>query len=107
MVIFLDRVITARIKLSNFFGESQTSVVNNGKVLNIVIEDSGTGIDDNKMNKVFDPFYSEGKFKGKRNKGLGLAISQGIVQAHNGEINVSNSDDLGGAKFIVTLPILT
>lgn len=85
----------------------QVSVISSSEEAKIIVEDSGAGIDSKKLSKVFEPFYSDGKYKNKRNKGLGLAISHGIVQAHGGEISISKSSMLGGAMFTVTLPNLT
>ncbi|MGR3435801.1 MAG: sensor N-terminal transmembrane domain-containing protein [Shimia sp.] len=80
----------------------------------IVVEDTGPGIPDEALQKVFKRFYSErpeGQFG--NNSGLGLAISKQIVEAHGGVIWAENirpteaditSDPLG-ARFVVGLPI--
>ncbi len=80
----------------------------------IVVEDTGPGIPDDALTKVFQRFYSErpeGQFG--NNSGLGLAISKQIVEAHAGVIWAENirptdadptSEPLG-ARFVVGLPI--
>lgn len=80
----------------------------------IVVEDTGPGIPDQALSKVFKRFYSErpeGQFG--NNSGLGLAISKQIVEAHGGVIWAENirptdaditSDPLG-ARFVVGLPV--
>jgi two-component system sensor histidine kinase ChvG len=80
----------------------------------VVVEDTGPGIPDQALTKVFKRFYSErpeGQFG--NNSGLGLAISKQIVEAHDGVIWAENirptdadvtSDPLG-ARFVVGLPI--
>ena len=80
----------------------------------VVVEDTGPGIPDGAMHKVFQRFYSErpeGQFG--NNSGLGLAISKQIVEAHGGVIWAENirpteadvtSDPLG-ARFVVGLPV--
>jgi len=80
----------------------------------IVVEDTGPGIPDGALAKVFQRFYSErpeGQFGD--NSGLGLAISKQIVEAHGGVIWAENirptdaditSDPLG-ARFVVGLPV--
>ena len=80
----------------------------------IVVEDTGPGIPENALTKVFKRFYSErpeGQFG--NNSGLGLAISKQIVEAHGGVIWAENihpteadltSDPLG-ARFVVGLPV--
>lgn len=80
----------------------------------VVVEDTGPGIPEEALQKVFKRFYSErpeGQFG--NNSGLGLAISKQIVEAHDGVIWAENirptdaditSDPLG-ARFIVGLPV--
>lgn len=66
--------------------------------INIHIEDNGSGIDSDKMNNLFEPFYTTKK----NGLGLGLSISQQIMQSMNGNLFVSRSP-LGGARFTVQL----
>ena len=80
----------------------------------VVVEDTGPGIPDQALNKIFNRFYShrpESDFG--NNSGLGLAISKQIVEAHGGVIWAENirptdadvtSDPLG-ARFVVGLPV--
>ena len=80
----------------------------------IVVEDTGPGIPDNALQKVFKRFYSERPVKQFGNhSGLGLAISKQIVEAHQGVIWAENirlpdaapdSPPLG-ARFVVGLPL--
>jgi len=66
----------------------------------IVVEDNGSGIDEEMLDKVFEPYLSA-KPKGS---GLGLAIVKKIVEEHNGVIWVDNAPE-GGARFSIRLPI--
>jgi two-component system sensor histidine kinase ChvG len=80
----------------------------------VVVEDTGPGIPEQALEKVFQRFYSqrpEGDFG--NNSGLGLAISKQIIEAHDGVIWAENirpthadatSDPLG-ARFVVGLPV--
>lgn len=80
----------------------------------VVVEDTGPGIPDNALQKVFKRFYSERPVKQFGNhSGLGLAISKQIVEAHQGVIWAENirlpdaapdSPPLG-ARFVVGLPL--
>jgi signal transduction histidine kinase len=75
---------------------------NEGNNVVIEIEDSGSGIAKENLNKVFDPFFTTKKVG--EGTGLGLSIAYGLVQKHQGNINVSSV--LGkGTVFVVTLPI--
>jgi len=68
--------------------------------VNLLIEDNGPGIDPDKRDRIFDPYFTT-KSDGT---GLGLAIVKKIVVEHGGDIAVSKSVDLGGASFRVQLP---
>jgi two-component system NtrC family sensor kinase len=71
-----------------------------GKLLQIVIRDSGPGIGREEQARLFDPFFStkEG------GTGLGLSIVYSIVQKHDGQIDVES--ELGkGTSFILSLPL--
>ena len=80
----------------------------------VVVEDTGPGIPEGALKKIFTRFYSErpeGQFG--TNSGLGLAISKQIVEAHGGVIWAENirpsSADITseplGARFVVGLPV--
>jgi two-component system, OmpR family, sensor histidine kinase ChvG len=80
----------------------------------VVVEDTGPGVPDDALQKIFERFYSErpaGQFG--NNSGLGLAISKQIVEAHGGVIwaeNIRPNDadpqsPPSGARFVVGLPL--
>ena len=66
------------------------------------VRDTGVGIPEDTLSRIFEPFYTT-KEVGK-GTGLGLAIAYGIVQEHGGQIVAANHPD-GGAVFTVELPI--
>ncbi len=66
----------------------------------IIIEDSGTGIPEEQMKKIFKPFYTT-KPGGT---GLGLAISRQIVLLHRGELILENKEEGRGARAKVIIP---
>jgi two-component system, NtrC family, sensor kinase len=70
--------------------------------LNIEIHDTGCGIEDEDMNKLFVPFFTTKKIG--KGTGLGLAISYGIIKMHKGNIEVK-SKIKEGSTFTVQLPI--
>ena len=65
------------------------------------VRDTGAGIPEEALSRIFEPFYTT-KEVGK-GTGLGLAIAYGIVAEHGGQILVGNHPD-GGAVFTVELP---
>lgn len=68
----------------------------------INIEDTGSGIKTEHINRIFEPFFST-KETGK-GTGLGLSITYGIIKEHGGEIAVQ-SEPGKGTKFTVILPL--
>ena len=67
----------------------------------IIFNDRGIGIDSNDLKFVFNPLYTKNK---KTNSGLGLSISQKIVEDHGGEIEIT-SDKENGTNVMISLPI--
>jgi signal transduction histidine kinase len=75
------------------------------KAIEIIIDDEGPGIPEQYLSRVFDPFY---RLEASRSRetggvGLGLAIAQSIVQAHGGELILSNRP-VGGLRAQMSLP---
>ncbi|MFL2889861.1 MAG: ATP-binding protein [Pelagibacteraceae bacterium] len=71
----------------------------------IFIDDDGPGIPDDQLQNVFKPFYRLDKSRSlnKLGVGLGLSISQDIINSHGGNISLSKSD-LGGLQVKISLP---
>lgn len=67
----------------------------------LTVQDNGPGIDTTLKSKIFDPFYTSKDIS--QGLGLGLSITQRIVQSFNGDITVSDSP-MGGAQFNITFP---
>ncbi|MCM5559081.1 sensor histidine kinase [Pleomorphomonas sp. NRK JP5] len=82
-------------------------------MVEVVVDDHGPGIRAEKLERVFERFYTdrpEGEGFGN-NSGLGLSISKQIVEAHRGTImainrkdDPSDPDRVTGARFVVSLP---
>ena len=68
----------------------------------IAVEDTGEGIPDEALGKIFDPFYTT-KEVGK-GTGLGLSIVFGIIEKHQGSI-VAEKTGGQGARFVIRLPL--
>ncbi|MBF0542787.1 MAG: ATP-binding protein [Candidatus Riflebacteria bacterium] len=77
----------------------QTEAVDKN-ILKISIEDSGAGISEENLGKIFDPFFST-KSKGT---GLGLSIVWDIIENHGGSIKALRGTKLGGARFEMEFP---
>lgn len=75
-----------------------------GKELAAVrVTDTGSGIAENDLQKIFDPFYTTKDIG--QGTGLGLAVSRRIVEEHGGSIEAVNAKE-GGASFTVYLPMV-
>lgn len=73
----------------------------NGSIV-VRISDNGSGMSDDLKNRIFEPFFTT-KDVGE-GTGLGLSISYGIIEKHNGRIEVES--ELGkGTEFIIELPV--
>lgn len=71
-----------------------------------IIEDDGHGIDEQQIEKIFEPFYrsSTARDRNSGGVGLGLAIACRAVLQHNGKITASNLDS-GGLQVKISLPM--
>jgi two-component system sensor histidine kinase KdpD len=73
--------------------------------LTLDVEDSGPGVPEHDLKKVFDKFYRIPVPEGAGGTGLGLSICKGIVEAHGGKISAENRAG-GGLKIEIRLPLL-
>jgi signal transduction histidine kinase len=94
--------------------EAMATTTNTSRIISVVtaragsnsiavsIEDTGPGIDPQKISSIYDAFFTT-KPSGT---GLGLAICKMIVEQHGGELSATSEAD-GGARFEITLPTKT
>ncbi|AQR96385.1 PAS domain S-box protein [Clostridium saccharoperbutylacetonicum] len=101
--IILNSVYAIKDKESEEFGEISIKTYKNNEFVFCEINDTGTGIKEEIINKIFDPFFTT-KPIGK-GTGLGLNIAYDIiVNVHKGNISCENNKK-GGACFKIRLPI--
>jgi signal transduction histidine kinase len=77
-----------------------TTAIRDSRAAMVSVVDSGTGIDEDKVERLFQPFYTT-KSDGL---GMGLSISRTIINAHGGTIGAENNPERG-ATFRFTLPL--
>jgi signal transduction histidine kinase len=82
-------------------GEFSISVYDKDNFLYFEVSDTGEGMTDETMKKIFEPFFSVSKSGGT---GLGMSIVKSIIEAHDGILTVS-SKEYEGSTFTIALPI--
>jgi len=87
------------IDASSSHGKVTVETFMENKKVHVLIRDTGSGFEEEELEKVFEPFYST-KVTGV---GLGLAIVKKIITDHGGEISVHNGDN--GAEGHIRLPL--
>lgn len=78
-----------------------TELVEEQNAIRIVVEDTGTGISQENLERIFDPFFST---KSQKGFGLGLSVSYGIIRNHGGSVDVQ-SEEGKGTRFTIYLPL--
>ncbi len=106
----LGNPVLLREALSNLFSNAMEAVPDdglisarasqdNGSVI-IHISDNGAGIPDEMTGHLFEPFHSTKR----QGSGLGLFAARHILELHDGTIDISSDEELGGTRVTVTLP---
>lgn len=96
---FLNLFINAIQSMENGGKLDVTLALNVDGDIEIKIKDTGSGIDKENIEKIFNPYFTTKK----SGTGLGLAIVCKIIEAHNGIVNVQSSQGTG-TEFTITLP---
>jgi len=73
----------------------------------ICITDSGCGFSQNAIKHAKEQFYMDDISRGRKNHyGLGLYIADSVIKQHNGTLQLSNDELLGGAKVTIHIPLM-
>jgi signal transduction histidine kinase len=93
------------IKFTPENGRVMLALIRTNGEAQIIVEDTGIGIPEEDLPRIFDRFYrvEKGRSREMGGSGLGLAIAQWVVHAHNGSIEVQ-SQPHAGTTFTVHLP---
>ena len=99
--VFLNLFINATHAMEPKGGELHISAsAANGRLV-VQIRDTGCGIKDENLSRIFEPLFTT---KGERGTGIGLSVSRKIVENHNGHLSVKS--EVGqGTEFTLSLPL--
>ncbi|HXZ80227.1 MAG TPA: ATP-binding protein [Terriglobales bacterium] len=86
--VFLNLFLNAKDAMSN--GGTLRIKTSNGSGVHVLVSDTGTGIAQEHIRKIYDPFFTTktNGLDGRRGTGLGLSVTYGIIQEHAGKIHV-------------------
>ncbi|MDE1729080.1 MAG: GHKL domain-containing protein, partial [Thaumarchaeota archaeon] len=104
-IVFTNLLLNAMQTMNNcgkIFFRIKEGVINNGQnkdFATIEIEDTGPGIPQNLLTKIFDPLFTTRQI----GTGLGLASCKNIVEKHGGHIDIKTKVD-HGTTFIINIP---
>jgi signal transduction histidine kinase/HAMP domain-containing protein len=99
--VFLNIFNNAMDAISGNEGEIKITTARKNKNVIVEVYDNGEGIPDNVLKRIFEPFFTTKKDKGT---GIGLSITQKIVQNHKGKIDITSKEG-EWTKFAITLQI--
>jgi signal transduction histidine kinase/CheY-like chemotaxis protein len=98
---------TITIKTENFYADYISIAYGNvpkGEYVKLTISDTGHGISDDIVQKIFDPFFSTKIADKKRGSGLGLSVVDAVVKDHNGYIDLESKIG-SGSTFYFYFPV--
>jgi len=103
--VFINLLVNAAdaigVSGGEIFLDSRTVQLDGAEYVQIQIRDTGCGIAQENLSKIFEPFYTT---KDQKGTGLGLAVAWGIIDTHEGLISVESKPGVGSA-FAVRLPV--
>jgi PAS domain S-box-containing protein len=99
-IAFLNIILNAIEAMPNITGELDIEVNTNNKIHTVTVVDNGSGIPEEHISKLFEPYFTS-----KRNgMGLGLAATLNILQSHKAHIDVASAVE-EGTKFSISFPV--
>ena len=99
--------------LSNAFkftpagGEIRITINHDQQHVRLAIKDTGEGIPEDKLDRIFERFYQTPSHVNDRKTGtgIGLDLTRSLVELHHGTIEAHNNIDEKGCEFVVTIPL--
>ena len=101
--VFLNLFLNARDAMPN--GGTLRVTTSNGEGVSVVVSDNGSGIAQEHIHRIYDPFFTTKTAPQGRGTGLGLSVTYGIIQEHAGKIRVESRPG-EGTTFYLDFPLL-
>jgi PAS domain S-box-containing protein len=103
--VFINLFLNAKDAMPQ--GGTLTVTTSNGIGVNVTISDTGTGIAQEHIERIYDPFFTTKSSKDgqRRGTGLGLSVTYGIIQEHAGKITVESRPG-AGTRFYLEFPMI-
>jgi len=106
--VLLNLVLNARQAMEPEGGRLEIALTHKPPVARIAVKDTGVGIPQENLPRIFEPFFSTKSLLGgggsSQGSGLGLSVGYGIVKGHGGNLLVESEPDRG-TTFTVELPL--
>lgn len=102
----LGNLIDNALRHTDAGGAVHVSAARRGGTVVISVDDTGTGIAAEHLERIFERFYRTDSARAREQggAGIGLAIAKALVEAHGGTISASSPGPGAGATFRITLP---
>ena len=106
--VFLNLFLNAKDAMPS--GGTLSIATNNGHKVQVIVSDTGTGIAQEHIHRIYDPFFTtknkpQTKTGHSSGTGLGLSVTYGIIQEHAGKIRVDSKPGTG-TTFVMEFPLV-
>jgi signal transduction histidine kinase len=98
----MENLVGNALKFTDRGGSVRVAIAKRGGDVSVSVEDTGVGIDEKELSRVFDRFH-RARSEDRPGSGLGLAITRDLVRLHGGDVTV-NSRPGKGSTFSAILP---
>ncbi len=107
IIYALEQVIDNSIKFNRRGGVVKVNTRTVNGMVEIIVEDTGVGIAEENLERVFEPFYQEDSSASRRYPGigLGLTLASKIVEFHGGRIHLESRGRNTGTRCTIAIPL--
>lgn len=101
----VENVVRNAVRYADERGVVAIQITDSGTGARIVVQDDGTGVPSDQLDRIFEPFYRADPARSTKSggRGVGLSISRAIVLAHGGSIEATNRTE-GGLEVEIFIP---